>query len=158
MERTNNPPYMNEFFKEFKKKDEFLTAFRQNFSLEIYSLVREQYSDCEYIEALKNAVNTFANDIFNAVESVIDKDEHYPEYRKQLELENITKLSHKVLATINDDDFLNKVHYKSKELISKSYPQILDLSNYGFRLLERNTKLYSAGFIANLKQKQLIPL
>ncbi|MBK3519644.1 hypothetical protein [Carboxylicivirga marina] len=146
----------DDYLKSFKEKEQFFDALKEALTLDVYSLISKHHSHSKYNKSMENAIATYANDIINTTESVIDKDEHYPEYRKQKELNSITKLLNKVLSEVDEDDFLEQMHLCCKKLISQYYPGILHLSNYGFRLLERNSKMYTASFILSLKQKQLI--
>lgn len=148
--------YYDDLSKAFKEKDEFLEKLRDVFTVEVFSIVKSHFSQCEYDERMQKAIALFANDLINTAESVIDKDDHFPEYRLQTEIENITKLMNKMLAAIDEDDFLKELHMATKRVITQFYPQIMALGSYGFLLLERGTKLYTAGFIINIYQKELI--
>lgn len=138
------------------KKDEFLESFREVFILEVYTIIMNVNGRCLFNEDMEKSLSVYAIDIVNTVESVVDKDGHYPDYRMEKELDSTTKLMNKVLSVTEEDELLDRLHFCSKQLITWFYPGIINLSNYGFRLLERNTKIYTASFILNLLQKQLI--
>ncbi len=148
--------YYEDLSRSFKEKDEFFEQLKEVFTVEVFSIVKAYYTQCEYGERMQKAIDLFTHDLINAAESVIDKDEHFPEYRLQTEIENITKLMNKMLAAIDEDDFLKELHMATKRVITQFYPQVMALGSYGFLLLERGTKLYTAGFIINISQKELI--
>jgi len=47
------------------------------------------------------------------------------------------------------DDFGEAVHLKAKELMVSHFEAIYNLSSIGFRLLEKNARLYNWEFVSN---------
>lgn len=139
---------LNELFADFKRTDQFYVSFKLEFEEHLFDIILDYHPNFDQKNVLHEMISLYATEVLSASESVIDKDQSYPEHRMIEELEYMDRLLNKEQAMAIDDEFSNTIHNKVKELIVIHYPNILDLSNHGFRLLERNMKMYLYGFIS----------
>ena len=143
---------LNELLAHFKQTDQFYDKFKDEFKNKIVDLILDYQPEClNKKEAINEMVMLYASEVISATESVIDKDENYPEYRKIEELDYMNKLLHKEMNSskhIERNKFSETIHIEAKKLVVKHFPDIINLSNHGFRLLERNMKMYLLHFMA----------
>lgn len=149
MEFFDSENYLRKIHKEFKQTDEFYDLFRAWFISEIYKLITEFYPKIVKNNNLGNKLKLYADEILSSTESVIYKDMSYPEYRIEDELRVMTRLTNKETNEDQNPEFIEKVHLKAKALMVEYYPNIIDLSANGFRLLEKNAKMYNREFVNN---------
>jgi len=76
---------------------------------------------------------------------------NYPFYRLEEELGTMNRLTLKLQKLEKNSDFREAVHRHAKELMVKYFVAIYDLSSTGFRLLEKNAKLYNWEFSSNFE-------
>jgi hypothetical protein len=136
---------------EIKKTDTFYNLFKKEFSILIYASMQEFYPDILYCDEIDELLQSYAVAILNATESVVDKDRNYPMYRLEEELGTMNKLTLKLSKLEENNDFREAIHQKAKELMVKYFNAIYDLSSTGFRLLEKNAKLYNWEFVSNFE-------
>lgn len=134
---------------ELKKTDEFYNLFKREFSKIVGNLILEIYPTVKSDPVLDGIITNYAVVILNSTEAVIDKDQSYMDYRLEEELNTMTQLVLKLTEIKKSDAFTDAVHQKAKEQMVKYFDDIYDLSANGFRLLERNAKLYNLEFCAN---------
>ncbi len=147
---------MRQMLKEFKKTDDFFNMFREEFCRDIYVIVGEFYPAIGNEATIAGVVDMYAGAILNVTDSVIDKDRNYPEFRLSEELDIISKLLAKEPGFANPGAFAETVHAKVKELMVRYYPEIGQLSGIGFRLLERNARIYNLEFVANFYSQEIL--
>lgn len=136
---------------EIKKTDTFYNLFKQEFSVLIYHIIQEFYPDTRPGDEIDNLLQDYAVAILNTTESVIDKDRNYPSYRLEEELASMNRLTLKLSKLEENNAFREAVHIKAKELMVDNFTGIYDLSSTGFRLLEKNAKLYNWEFASNFQ-------
>ncbi len=137
---------LKELLSEFKKQDQFIETFRQEFKTNIYDLIDKYYPGINQDNELEILILRYATELISLTESVIDKDLHYPEYKKTDEL---SRMDHLILKTDNIDlseSFIDDTHNMAKRQIVAYYPELTELSSIGFLLLERYTKMVNVGF------------
>jgi len=139
---------LNKLFADFKRTDEFYISFKREFEELLFDIILDYHPNFIQKNVLHEIISLYATEVFSASESVIDKDHSYPEHRMIEELQYMDRLLTKEQAMAFDNDFSNTIHDKVKALVVKHYPNIINLSMHGFRLLERNLKLYLYGFIS----------
>lgn len=139
---------MKYILEEIKKTDTFYSIFKREFSESINPIIQKFFPDTILSEETDNLRQAYAVAILNATESVIDKDQNYPLYRLEEELDSMNRIILKLSLKKEYYDFAEAVHLTAKELIVKKFTGIYDLSSYGFRLLERNAKLYNWEFVS----------
>jgi len=98
---------------------------------------------------MDNLLLAYSVAILNSTESVIDKDHNYPLYRLEEELDSMNRITLKLSQNEEYDYFGEAVHLKAKELMVNHFEGIYDLSSVGFRLLERNARIYNWEFVSN---------
>ncbi|MGQ1786104.1 MULTISPECIES: hypothetical protein [unclassified Saccharicrinis] len=139
---------LNELFTNFKRTDKFYAEFKLEFKSVIMDVILDYYPEFKQKDVLNDMMGHYATEVLSATESVLDKDKNYPEERKIEELGYMDRLLNKEQVIARQSAFSETVHQKVKELIVAHYPNIVDLSTYGFRLLERNMKMHLIGFIS----------
>lgn len=141
--------FRNKIYSEFKRIDEFVTFFRDEFVDSLYEIVTEYYHDVERDNVLVENLALYANEMISTAESVIYKDKSYSAYRIKEELVAMTRVVVKEPTEDQDPEFIEKIHQKAKELMVQHYPNIIELSGDGFRLLEKYARMYNWEFITN---------
>lgn len=136
---------------EIKKTDTFYNLFKKEFSVLIYNIIQEFYPGTLASDEIDELLEAYAVAILNATESVIDKDRNYPMYRLEEELATMNRLTLKLSKLEENNDFREAVHLKAKELMVNNFTGIFNLSSTGFRLLEKNAKLYNWEFASNFE-------
>ena len=134
-----------------KRADSFYKTFKEEFSGQIFNIVKESYPEAVLDDEMENLLFLYSVAILNSTEAVIDKDQSYPIYRLEEDLEAMTRVNSKFDQVPAFSDIEEAVHLKAKELMVKYFEKIFDLSPIGFRLLEQNSKLYNQEFITNLQ-------
>jgi hypothetical protein len=142
---------MKFILEEIKKADTFYNLFKREFSELIYINIQEFYPDILPGKEIDELLEAYAVAILNATESVIDKDRNYPMYRLEEELGTMNRLTLRLSKLEENNDFREAVHLNAKELMVKHFSAIYDLSSTGFRLLEKNAKLYNWEFASNFE-------
>lgn len=139
---------LNELFADFKRTDQFYISFKLEFEEQLFDIILDYCPSFVQKNVLHEMILLYATEVLSISESVIDKDQSYPEYRMIEELDYMNRLLIKEQVIAIDDDFSKTIHSKVKALIVKHYPNIMDLTNHGFRLLERNMKMYLYSFVS----------
>lgn len=142
---------MKFILEEIKKADTFYNLFKKEFSELIFTNIQEFYPDILPGKEIDELLEAYAVAILNATESVIDKDRNYPMYRLEEELGTMNRLTLRLSKLEENNDFREAVHLSAKELMVKYFSAIYDLSSTGFRLLEKNAKLYNWEFASNFE-------
>jgi len=151
METFDSAGNLKFILEEIKKTDTFYNLFKKEFSVLIYNKIQEFYPNILPDEEIDELLEAYAVAILNASESVIDKDRNYPMYRLEEELGTMNRLTLKLSKLEENNDFREAVHLQAKQLIVKHFAAIYDLSSTGFRLLEKNAKLYNWEFASNFE-------
>ena len=136
---------------EIKKTDTFYNSFQKEFSELLLKIIRKFYPNTSMGDEIENLLLAYSVAILNSTESVIDKDRNYPFYRLEEELESMNWITLKLLHEAEYNDFGEAVHLKAKKLMVKHFAAIYDLSSNGFRLLEKNARLYNWEFVSNFQ-------
>ncbi|MGQ8338009.1 hypothetical protein ACUNWD_15770 [Sunxiuqinia sp. A32] len=147
--KLNREGYMNELFEDFKKIDEFRNHFKNDF-FETFSYVIPILYHIEITESIKELLNMMADEAISFTEAVIDKDRNYPEYRKDEELKLMSSLIAKQKLVPELAEEMKQVKYELNSLILKYYPDIYELSAFGYRLLDRNVQFYTQQFVSGI--------
>lgn len=153
---SNMEPFDDEgnrkfILEEIQKTDTFYNAFKKEFSELIFNIIQEHYPDAVLNDKMDNLLLAYSVAILNSTESVIDKDRSYPLYRMEEELDAMDRITLKLAQSEESLDFNEAVLLKTKEMIVKYFAAIYDLSSNGFRLLERNVRLYNWEFVSNFQ-------
>ena len=151
MEIFDNDGNLKFILEEIKKADTFYNLFKKEFSVLIYHIIQEFYTDTITCDEIDELLQAYAVAILNATESVIDKDRNYPSYRLEEELATMNQLTLKLSKLEANNAFREAVHLKAKEIVVNHFKDIFDLSSTGFLLLEKNAKLYNWEFASNLE-------
>ncbi len=136
---------------EIKKTDTLYNRFKKEFTELVYADIQEYYPDTRSSEEIDVLIEAYAVALLNGTESVIDKDRNYPMYRLEEELDTMNQLTLKLSNIKENDAFREAIHLKAKELMVKYFASVYDLSSTGFRLLEKNAKLYNWEFASNFE-------
>lgn len=151
MEIFDNEGNLKFILEEIKKTDTFYNLFKKEFSELIYTNIHKFYPEILPGEEIDELLEAYAVAILNATESVIDKDRNYPIYRLEEELSTMNRLTLRLSKLEKNMDFREAVHLHAKKLMVRYFAAIYDLSSTGFRLLEKNAKLYNWEFASNFE-------
>lgn len=157
MEIFDNEGNLKFILEEIKKTDTFYNLFKKEFSELIYTNIHKFYPEILPGEEIDELLEAYAVAILNATESVIDKDRNYPIYRLEEELSTMNRLTLRLSKLEKNMDFREAVHLHAKKLMVRYFAAIYDLSSTGFRLLEKNAKLYNWEFASNFESIIAIP-
>jgi len=149
MESFDDDGNMKFILEEIQKADTFYNSFKKEFSELILNIIQEFYPDTLPGHEMDNLLLAYSVAILNSTESVIDKDHNYPLYRLEEELDSMNRITLKLSQNEEYDYFGEAVHLKAKELMVNHFEGIYDLSSVGFRLLERNARIYNWEFVSN---------
>lgn len=151
MEIFDKEGNMKFILEEIKKTDTFYSFFTEEFSELIHVTTHKFYPSVSRSADIEDMLQSYAAAILNAAESVIDKDRNYPFYRLEEELATMNRLTKKLSEEGPNNAFGEAVHLRAKELLVKYFTGIYDLTSTGFRLLEKNAKLYNWEFVSNFE-------
>ena len=149
MENFDNLNPLYPVFEEFKKTDEFYDLFRKEFAASLASVIQAHYPYLDFDSETEEILRLYANEILSSTESVLYKDKSYPRYRLEEELTLMTRLVIKKPGEGQNSNFIEETHMKAKEIMVKYFGEIMNLSANGFRLLEKNARMYNWEFITN---------
>jgi hypothetical protein len=151
MKTFDNTENLKFILEEIKKTDTIYNLFKKEFSELIYVSIHHFYPYIIPCDEIDEMLQSYTVAILNATESVIDKDRNYPTYRLEDELATMNRLTLKLSEEGPNNAFRETIHMKAKELMVKYFIAIFDLSSTGFRLLEKNAKLYNWEFVSNFE-------
>jgi len=147
-DKDGNMKFISE---EIKKTDTLFGSFKYEFSLRIYEIIQRFYPTIQPSHEINEQLQAYAIAILNCTMSVIDKDRNYPLYRLEEELISMNKLTLKLSKIEENNAFSEAIHMQAKALLVNYFNFIYDLSSTGFRLLEKNTKLYNWEFVSSFE-------
>lgn len=147
----NTQRAMRELFEEFERIDSFRDHFKHDFMEEYSSAVLQSYQTQEK-EQLTAFIEFMADQAFSLMESVIEKDQCYPEYRKEIELQVLDALIGKQIVSAEQTEEINQFKYALNSILLKYYPSIYELSSFGYRLLDRNVQHFSYQFTSAIRR------
>jgi len=151
MEKFRNEDMMRQLMAEFEKTDAFYAIFKKQYIQAVKQIAKAIYPQVCSTENLLQILETHAQEVLNATQSVIDKDQNYPDYRMAEELE-WTRVVLKSMPEYTNLElaFCNQVHLKTKELMVNYFEDIMNLSSNGFKLLEINSKVHNLRLMNSL--------
>jgi hypothetical protein len=138
---------------EFQKIDKFLKKFRTEFITELSFEIEKSVTGLSVNDIVYEMLLVYANQTFNTAESVIDKDKSYTASRLQEELEAMNRLIEKDSGKHDNSSLAKQTHFKAKEIMVKFYPNLINLSANGFRLLEKYCLMYNREFMLSLENQ-----
>ncbi len=142
---------MTSMLSQFKKIDKIIDHFTLEFKFNIKPLVYKYYPKINNEEDIENLIKNYAMETFEFADSVINKDRHYNEDRIKEEYESMNSLISRIKEDYFESEFLQEVHKKAKRMIVDYFPKTMELSSFGFLIMERYTQLnlYSFGSSLN---------
>lgn len=147
-----NKDFQRTLAKAFKKFDEFRFGFQQHFSSEIFGIIHEQHPNIPETE-LREILLAYSHEVFSCAESVLDKDHNYSNFRMKEELDAITRALERFGDTEPRNELARQTHRKAKEIMVDFFPDLIDLSGNGFRLLEKYCLLYNREFVRSTEHR-----
>lgn len=151
MEKFDSNNFRAGLISEFQRLDHILETFQNQFKVEVLKVVNELFPHLVYQEELETLALTYANQIFNTAESIIDKDLNYTKARLADEVKNMNRVVRNYSEGKTDNHKLaNRIHQKAKEIMVNFNPELMDLSADGFRLLEKYSLMYNVFFVEGL--------
>ncbi len=149
MDASNSEKRIRKILAGFKESDQLQSAFKKDFIPVIYTRLQKNYPGRDFGSALADTILQFAENAISCVESVIEKDSGYPDYRKEEEIERMKLVVSKLAFSEEAGFLLDEIHNEVKKSIVRFYPEIFEFSGQGFRLLELHSKFYTQGFISD---------
>ncbi len=142
---------MTSMLSQFKKIDKLIDRFTRDFKFNIQPLVYKHHPEINNEEDLEKLIQNYAMETFEFADSVINKDNNYNEDRIKEEYESMNSLISRIKEDYFESEFLQEVHKKAKRLIVDYFPNTMELSSFGFLIMERYTQLnlYSFGSSLN---------
>ena len=141
-------------YEEFKKIDEFYVEFKDEFKRKQLNIILQYKPDFKHSEQFEERLDQFAHSALNVAHTIIDKDKTYPEFRLKDELLSMQTYLAKAIELTKNKELAAEMHRKTKKLLVKYYPSIVDLSSEGFRLMELNLNFLNMEFIANFNRME----
>nr|WP_321354491.1 hypothetical protein [uncultured Draconibacterium sp.] len=155
MEHQNfNKDFQLKLSAEFKRIDKFLEKFQRHFIREQLLIANAQTDLNVPKDELNKQLKQYASRMFSCADSVADKDENYNEIRLTLELEAMTRATNKYPARFRESEFARRTHKKAKALLIQFFPELMELSANGFRLLEKYCLFYNLEFNSTLEENK----
>ena len=139
---------------EFERIDQLWEQFQRHFIREQLLIANEHPGLNLPKDELNKALKQYAAHLFNCADSVADKDENYNEIRLALELESITRATDKYPSRFRESDLARRTHQKAKELLIQFFPELMELSANGFRILEKYCLFYNLEFTSALEENK----
>ncbi len=143
---------MTSMLSQFKKIDKAIDQFTYEFKFNIQPIIYKYYPNITNDEALEKLVFNYAMETFEFADSVINKDQNYSEERIKDEYKSMDSLISKIKDNFTHPDFNEIVHKKAKELIVNNFPKVMDLSAFGFLIMEKYTQLNFYTFSSSLRK------
>ncbi len=137
MGRLDNKEKIRHVFLEFEKYDKLHQEFLLEFENGIYNFIADNLDQYNLYEGFSDDLNTFSVSLINCAYEVLEKDNNYPEYRMEMELENMDHLFLRYPSPAGNESFTQKFTQMAKAKMPKYFPALYQLSASGFRLLER---------------------
>ncbi len=135
---------------EFKNIDELLFEFQSKFVYEIFKITKKQLIDIQGERDVQESILSYSLEIFSCADSVLDKNKNYSDLRLKEELDSITIAANKIEQPPEQKEYATQTHQKAKEIMVIFFPDLIDLSANGFRLLEKYCVLYNRDFIVTV--------
>lgn len=146
----DNEKHMNHVFKEFSNIDKFHKNFRDKFSRVLNKTILQYNFKNDISNKAITIIDTYSAHLLSTIESVIDKDKNYSEYRLMIELHRMNKVLHKISKPKYKTDFGCVVENIIKKMTIDYYPLIVDFTANGFRLLDVNLQVFIRDFLTDL--------
>lgn len=131
---------------EFIKIDQFSNQFISVFSKTMKTAFEKYHPITSFDGNFNEFLSIYAIHLLSVIESVIEKDKTYSQYRIKVELERMNE----VISTISKPTMNPKLGEEINSIVKKMatdfFPKLYEFSGDGFRLLELNLKLYARDF------------
>lgn len=106
----------------------------------VYTIISDNIELLHSYPDLNQDVNSFSIDLINSTHSNIDKSQNYPAYRMKIELDSMDKLINRHPKSRYTNAFIKQLEHNIIAKIIDLFPEIMDLSADGFRLLDKDIK------------------
>ena len=153
MKAFNKKEEVRQIFLEFEKYDKLHDKFLLEFENGIYNFIADHPKSIQLSASFSEDLKSFSNSLISCAYEVIEKNNTYPAYRMQIELENMDKLLEKYPLPEENNTFSLGFSKMAKAKMPKYFPELYDLSSNGFRLLERCTSFRIHAFLMYLYKK-----
>ena len=150
MSAFNPHSEMQNLIQIFNLLDKKHLLFVKKMEKKLYDFVTESKNSGLLSDRFNQQLRPFVISLINATYSILEKDQHYPKYRMEIELK-----SHRFLLKQYPKPKIDNQQYaRFARLIKKgivdNFNQIYDLSANGFRLLEQSLSYHINVFIASI--------
>ncbi|MFB6320750.1 hypothetical protein [Saccharicrinis sp. FJH54] len=134
--------FVTELRSEFNSIDEKQLNFQVDLSRDIFMLIQNSFSDSVLTKELRSSLEDKITEVFFSTLSVIDKDNTYPDYRMNDELDRMKVLVEKRERKSENPEFDSKLLYFVKYHIVEHFSAVYNLSSEGFLLLDLYVKYH----------------
>lgn len=140
----------------FKALDRYYVGVKNGLMNNLFQIANEFYPQFEQNKTNKEYFDLFAMYLINSTESVVEKDKIYTPFRLSLELETTENIALKMVSHKVNIAFEEKINHTLRKFIVENFKQIYSLSGDGFRLLEKNIKIFNFHFLSDFYNDALI--
>lgn len=155
MHQFNKEHSIQEILNAFKTIDQQRSTFNVVFYQRLAGILKIHAPQIFKSEKLNEVLETFAHQLQNVTESIIDKDFSYPAYRLEEELTKVANLAAREFSAGNYKPLLEAIFPVTKALMVECNARVFDLSGSGFRLMEYHAKLYSQSLVAAISNLEM---
>lgn len=149
MATFNNEQHMNNIFREFGNIEKFHKKFKQEFAESLMKIIANYHKEIIESTKLNTIIYAYAGHLLDVIESVIEKDKKYSNYRLMIELHRMKKVLGKINHPKSEYHFETEIEKNVKSITVNYYPAIIDFTSNGFRLLETNLQLFTRDFLSD---------
>jgi len=129
--------------KEFVEIDKFNNQFFHTFSNTLHPVFGKFHSIKNFDGNFNEFLSIYAIHLLSLIESVIEKDRNYSQYRIGVELERMNELVSKISKPRKYPKLDDELIILVKNLTIDFFPIVYEFTGDGFRLLEINLKLFT---------------
>jgi len=129
--------------KEFVEIDKFHNQFCHAFSNNMQPIFERFYSIKSFDGTLNKFLSVYAIHLISVIESVIEKDKNYSQYRIKVELERMSEVVSGVSKPSSFPKLNDEIIGQVKKMTTDFFPVVYEFTGNGFRLLELNLKLFT---------------
>ena len=138
---------IRQIFLAFQHYDELHHTFLGEFENGIYNFIADHNETINLYSDFAKDLESFSISLINSAYEVLEKDNSYPDYRLEMELENMDRLLERYPAPQENKSFTEGFTAMVKAKMPKYFPDLYHLSANGFRLLERCTNYRINSFL-----------
>jgi hypothetical protein len=134
--------FVKELYHEFDRMDENRRSFFNDLCRDSFMLIKNSFSGDVLSTKHQSALEEKITEVFFSTQSVIDKDNTYPDYRMSDELRRMKNLVEQRDSESINPEFDSKLLHLVKYNIVEHFNAVYNLSSEGFLLLDLYVKYH----------------